>query len=86
MSGMLCLKTALRLIKFKLEGKLSNKSHIVQNQQFEIANQNASQRNIVLKFPELLIKLPNTSHLSLVKTFPAAQIYKLPIFTSIGDR
>ena len=47
---------------------------------------NASQRNIVLKFPELLIKLPNTSHLSLVKTFPAAQIYKLPIFTSIGDR
>ena len=47
---------------------------------------NASQRNIVLKFPELLIKLPNTSHLSLVKTFPAAQIYKLPIFSSIGDR
>ena len=47
---------------------------------------NASQRNIVLKFPELLIKLPNTSHLSIVKTFPAAQIYKLPIFTSIGDR
>ena len=47
---------------------------------------NASQRNIVWKFPELLIKLRNTSHLSLVKTFPAAQIYKLPIFTSIGDR
>ena len=39
MSGMFSLKTALRLIKFKLEGKLSNKSHIVQNQQFEIANE-----------------------------------------------
>ena len=83
MSGMLCLKTALRLIKFKLEGKLSNKSHIVQNQQFEIANECFPKEHC---FSELLIKLTNTSHLSLVKTFPAAQIYKIPIFTSIGDR